>query len=158
MDKSYLCRDINGDVHIVSKAKLVQRSSAYAVIRGKNGVLLVGDRTRSDDKWDLPGGGIDPDETPSEAVKREVKEEVGLDIVGDTKEICEFIEYFYDLDSQNGWESTRYFYAVTVTGPPQMAGNGDDIVEARYFTEPLSANDVAPVAREIAGMAARSEL
>jgi len=32
------------------------------------------------DKWLFPGGHIDPNETPDDAAKREVKEETGLDI------------------------------------------------------------------------------
>ncbi|WP_375281740.1 NUDIX hydrolase [Pseudooctadecabacter sp.] len=32
------------------------------------------------DHWDLPGGGLDPGETPREAVLREVSEEIGLRI------------------------------------------------------------------------------
>jgi len=30
--------------------------------------------------WDLPGGHVEPDETPEECIVREMKEEMGLDI------------------------------------------------------------------------------
>ena len=41
-------------------------------------VLLV--RERSDGRWTLPGGWADAGETPSEAARREVREESGFDV------------------------------------------------------------------------------
>jgi len=148
-----LCRDINGDIHIVNQAELIQRTSIYGVIEDERGILLVRDRTRTDEKWDLPGGGIDPDEDLLDALKREIKEETDLDIAGEPRKICEFTEYFYDVDSEKGWESTRHFYKVVPQGNPHLDGNGDDIVEARHFKQPLSLSEIAPVAREIVRMA-----
>ena len=77
-----LCRDINGKAHVVAKTSLVKRTSVYGVIRSKKGILLVRDRTSSDKKWDLPGGGIEPKERLLDGLKREIKEETGLDVIG----------------------------------------------------------------------------
>lgn len=41
-------------------------------------LLLVFDRFRR--QWELPGGGIDPGETPRQAAIRELREESGLDL------------------------------------------------------------------------------
>lgn len=151
--KNYLCRDINGNTHIVNQAELIQRSSVYAVIKSEEGVLLVRDRT-SDEKWDLPGGGIEKGEDLINALEREVKEETGLKVINKPKKICEFTEYFYDIDSKKGWESHRFFFEVSSEGKPVLDGNNDDIVNARFFKEPLSTTEVASVAREIVAMAA----
>lgn len=150
--KRILCRDINGDVHIVSKSDLRQRTSVYGVIKTTKDILLIRDRTSSNKTWDLPGGGVEADETLLDGLKREIKEETGLDIVGKPSKICDFTEYFYDVESKTGWESTRYFYNIECVGDPIMNGNHDDILEIRYVSLPLSGSSLAPVARMIIDM------
>lgn len=56
-----------------------QRIGAYAVVTSELGVLgtVNSDRTPAPGTWALPGGGVDPDESPAEAVIREVYEESG---------------------------------------------------------------------------------
>jgi 8-oxo-dGTP pyrophosphatase MutT (NUDIX family) len=50
--------------------------SAFAIICRGHSVLLV--KPRQKDRWNLPGGRLGPDETPLQAVVREVWEETGL--------------------------------------------------------------------------------
>ena len=52
------------------------RDSAFAIILHSRHVLLV--KARDKNNWQLPGGRIEPGETPVDAVVREVKEETGL--------------------------------------------------------------------------------
>jgi 8-oxo-dGTP diphosphatase len=145
---SILCRDILGNVHIVPIDGLVQRSSVYGVVKQGNEALLVSGRT-SNGRWDLPGGGIKPGEKVLDALRREIKEETNLELVGSPKKICEFKEYFYDVDSQKGWESTRSFYEVEYIGTPRLVHNGDDIVEGRFFAPPFADEHISPVTREV---------
>ncbi len=59
-----------------------QRIGAYAVVLSPRGVLgtVNSTLTGAPGTWTLPGGGIDPGESPSEAVLREVFEEAGQEV------------------------------------------------------------------------------
>ncbi len=59
-----------------------QRIGAYALVRSPRGLLgTINSRlSGSAGSWSLPGGGIDPGETPAEATLREVYEETGQHI------------------------------------------------------------------------------
>ena len=56
-----------------------QRTAAYGVVTSARGVLLteLSELTSSPGLWTLPGGGLDPGETPEQALHREVWEESG---------------------------------------------------------------------------------
>ncbi|MEO7588795.1 MAG: NUDIX domain-containing protein [Arachnia sp.] len=59
-----------------------QRIGAYAVVLSERGLLgtVNSSLTGAPGTWTLPGGGIDPGESPSQAVLREVFEEAGQQI------------------------------------------------------------------------------
>jgi len=52
------------------------RDSAFAIILHSDHILLV--KARDKNNWQLPGGRLEPGESPIDAVVREVKEETGL--------------------------------------------------------------------------------
>ena len=61
------------------RAHPYQRAAAYAVVTGPPGVLLtqLSEATSAPGRWTLAGGGLDPGESPEQALHREVWEESG---------------------------------------------------------------------------------
>jgi 8-oxo-dGTP diphosphatase len=60
-----------------------------AAIIERNGKILIAKRKKDDpliNKWEFPGGKLEPNETPEECLKRELQEELGV-----VTEIGEFI-------------------------------------------------------------------
>lgn len=59
-----------------------QRIGAYAVVTSPRGLLgtINSSLTGTPHTWALPGGGVNPGESPAEAVIREVYEETGQDV------------------------------------------------------------------------------
>ena len=84
------------------------------------------------DAWTLPGGILEPDEAPSEAAVREVREETGIeicltvlvDVIGGAG--CETT---YRNGDRIAWVAT--LYAARVTGGKLLA-DGHEIREARF--------------------------
>ncbi|MCG2685857.1 NUDIX hydrolase [Candidatus Parcubacteria bacterium] len=56
----------------------------FAVVRDPSGRVLLVQQTYGRRKWSLPGGGLDHGETPTDGVRREVREEAGLEITEPT--------------------------------------------------------------------------
>ena len=98
-----------------------ERKRAAAVIVRDGRVLMVHERSDRSGRewWTLPGGGIEPGETPEEAVRREVLEEVGL--------VVEETLYLLDTPYPSGMTSV---FAVTVADGEPVLGVAVDGPEA----------------------------
>lgn len=65
------------------------RANAVAIVTNAADEVMVFERADLPGQWQLPQGGVDDDETPTEAGWRELKEETGL-----TKKHVELVEEF----------------------------------------------------------------
>jgi len=74
--------------------RTIFRNIVSALIFSKDGKLLLGKKDPSkggvySDVWHIPGGGVDEGENLDEALKREISEEVGIDISSYTIELAD---------------------------------------------------------------------
>jgi 8-oxo-dGTP diphosphatase len=67
-------------------------TTVVAAVIERNGLILIG-RRRADQKhplkWEFPGGKVEPGEEPVQALRRELKEELAIEIEG-AEEITRF--------------------------------------------------------------------
>ena len=108
--------------------------SVTAIIYGDKGeILLV--RQRDGEVWSTPGGAIEPDEDPVDAVVRETWEETGL-LVRPMRLIGVFGGPDFVVPYTNG-DETQYVMAVyectRVSG--ELTGSSDEVTEARFVSE-----------------------
>ncbi len=69
----------------ISSVQAPKATSACVVATNENGELLTVHTTRNNRGYGLPGGLVDHGETPAETAVRELLEETGLEVVGDTR-------------------------------------------------------------------------
>jgi 8-oxo-dGTP pyrophosphatase MutT (NUDIX family) len=80
--------------------------------------------------WELPGGGLDHGETPHECLRREVKEEMGLEVVW----IAAQPSFFFSFPSQrepNKWNANVLYEARF---PHLNFTPSDECVAVRFVT------------------------
>ncbi len=68
------------DQRRVNETRPLFTVASFAIIFDNEGQVLLSHR-RDMDAWNLPGGGLEAGELPDEGVRREVREETGLEVV-----------------------------------------------------------------------------
>ena len=124
--------------------KLDVRVAAFRDEAGGPQVLLV--RERRDGRWTLPGGWADVGETPSEAARREVREESGFEV-----EITRLLAVYDKRMHAHPPESYyiyKLFFEAKITGSHSPTGDGLETDAVGFFASnalpPLSLNRVVP--------------
>ena len=78
----------------MTKKVLPLRIGVGAIVLNKENKIFVGKRKDNPiDKWQMPQGGIDKNETPFDAMKRELAEETSITNIKVIKEIENWLEY-----------------------------------------------------------------
>ncbi len=114
--------------------------SACALCIDASGRVLLGRRAGDPwaGYWDLPGGFVEEYEHPIDAVRRELREETGLEI-----EPLELLGVWPDVYGQDGKGTVNlYWTARVLSGEPAPA---DDVAELAWFRP-----DELPPAGELA--------
>ncbi|MEL7345384.1 MAG: NUDIX hydrolase [Pseudomonadota bacterium] len=100
------------------------RPGAYAVLE-REGKFLLTFQEQPDAEFQLPGGGVDPGESPARALHREVFEETGWNITL-TRRLGAFRRFVYMPDYDLWAEKICHIYLGRPTrrlGPPSEEGH-----------------------------------
>jgi 8-oxo-dGTP diphosphatase len=89
---------------------LVVRPSAYALTMDGGGRIAI---VRAPDGVFLPGGGLDPGETPEEALAREAREECGWELAVDGL-VERAVQVAIAGDGSVCYEKRSHFFAATI--------------------------------------------
>jgi 8-oxo-dGTP pyrophosphatase MutT (NUDIX family) len=132
------CESIYGDRKLVPKEKLAFRPSVYAIIVHDRRIALL--TNRSSGKYFPPGGGIEVGETLEDALRREVREETGLEI--EIQQFAFFREGFFYYDPLDAAFHTFSFFFVCRPNTLEMVD--DDQVDDLEAEKPrwIALNDV----------------
>jgi len=129
--KKIICKDVHGKEYEIAVGQLSFRPSVYGVIIQDGKAFLS---KQWGDGYDFPGGGIELGETIEEALKREVKEETGLEVkVG---EIIAVENSFLKFQSDGRYvQSILMYYACEVVGG-EISTEFFDAYEKEYADKP----------------------
>jgi len=96
------------------------------VVRGRK--VLLGRRAAApfEGTWDLPGGFLESGETPEVALRRELKEELGVGVRS-----ARFLGFFHETYGPRGFPILTIVYRVTLAG--QRLVTAGDVSELRWF-------------------------
>lgn len=117
----------------------VEIDTALALIKNDEGKVLAQLRNdpsfvKAHNKWELPGGKVDPGETYEQAVVREAKEETGFDV----EIVDQFGEPRLEIDSDD--KGTEYYVTLVYFNCKIVGGKLYDpavdpkVFEARFFS------------------------
>jgi len=122
-------KKIRGIINYIGSRKIT--SGAAAIIKNNKGEILLGKREKNHlfypDIWGIPGGLIDYNETSEQAVRREVKEEVGVNI-----KIIKKGRVYEELPTRtlNFQTITFIYYGKIISGIPKPM---DETSEVGWF-------------------------
>lgn len=110
--------------------------SAAASVRDADGRIALIKNTWTDG-WFIPGGAVEPGETPKEAAKREVSEEVGLDATISEPLVVLDQTFVSESDDTERFSGQYVVYSATATGEIpdaiQLGVENEEILAARWF-------------------------
>ena len=125
--------------HITESKKKIVKNAVAVIVNPDNKILLLKRADNKDiwmpNKWALVGGGIEKNETPLQAIKREISEEIGL-------EIKKFIEPFTITRKS---DSIEHVFACRYDGDPtDVTLNDENTNYGWYDTEEMKYLDIVP--------------
>lgn len=104
-------------------------TAGAAIVREGRALATVRARDPEKGRLDIPGGFLGPTEDPLDGLRREVKEELGIEIEASIDDCLQMVPHQYGEDGD--WVLAMGFRARWVSGEPNPA---DDVAEIRWLT------------------------
>ena len=126
------------DREIVHSEGLLHREVGVIVLNENNEILLekrASTKKQSPNKWALCAGHIEAGDVPENAILREIKEEIGIDI---TKKELQFLDVFRrDKKFNNGQHNNTYIYIYIYKTNKKVEDytiQVEELSEVKYFS------------------------
>mgnify|MGYP000916820515 CR=1 FL=1 len=110
------------------------------VIECKDEILMI-KNTYGKNVWTFPGGGIEKDEDPITAAKREVKEEVGI-IISDLRDVGK-------LSNEREYKRDTIYCFQALVDTKLVSTNLNEIKEAFWFNKNHLPSDMSSISMQI---------
>jgi 8-oxo-dGTP diphosphatase len=106
------------------------KPTASAVVYDEDGRVMLARRANDPQagKWDLPGGFLEEGEHPLDCLRRELREEAGVELTGE--ELLGIWMDDYEYKRRKIATLNIYYSARIAEGEPEAA---DDVAELRWF-------------------------
>ncbi|MFH1129350.1 MAG: NUDIX hydrolase [Patescibacteria group bacterium] len=117
------------------------KTSGVKCVIENNGKILIIRNVYGKRMWTFPGGTINKNETPENAVKREVREEVGLEIVN--------IRFLGDFVSEVEYKKDKIYCFSAKSSQLELKTRKSEILEADWFLPSELPQPFGPVAQKI---------
>jgi len=138
--------------YIQSEGLRLRRKVRAVVINEHGEILLVRPHVYREGEWTLAGGGVEDGESPIEAMRRELAEELGVGLEAEIAELPVTNRFVYTEEhkAQRGLDhdgQDAMMFACRINSDMSLVLQVEEIADARWFP----ANDAAdafPVAKQ----------
>ncbi|MFN3462496.1 MAG: NUDIX domain-containing protein [Terricaulis sp.] len=123
----------------MSENGLKLRQKVRALITDASGdVLLIRPHGYGCDEWALAGGGVEQGETPEDAMRRELAEELGIDRPAALRRLAVTNRFLYagDYKAKRGLDhdgQSAVMFVCDVLTRPTLRLQSEEIADARWF-------------------------